>query len=152
MTEFGAQFTGRDERRLRHGTADAGQLRGVMRADRRAAFMGEDWRKPGRSLCTRSTNAGDRHVGLLVGLAGPGTCGRMVDALRRVALMGTLFYTDAADLLRAAGLVVVECDGWKSRARSSGGFASAPLGCQWHNTASNTSPDERHELHVLQRR
>jgi N-acetylmuramoyl-L-alanine amidase len=55
--------------------------------------------------------------------------------------MGSLYYTDAADLLRAAGLVVVECDGWTTRARSSGGFASAPLGIQWHHTASQTSPE-----------
>jgi len=55
--------------------------------------------------------------------------------------MGSLYYTDAADLLRDAGLTVVECDGWKTRARSSGGFSSAPLGIQWHHTASQTSPE-----------
>jgi LysM repeat protein len=55
--------------------------------------------------------------------------------------MGSLYYTDAASLLRAEGIEVVECDGWKTRARSSGGFASAPLGIQWHHTASSTSPE-----------
>src|SRR6188472_2554411 len=55
--------------------------------------------------------------------------------------MGNLYYTDAASLLRAEGIEVVECDGWKTRARSSGGFASAPLGIQWHHTASSTSPE-----------
>lgn len=50
------------------------------------------------------------------------------------------YYTEAADVLRAAGLVVVEYEGWQSRARSSGGFAHAPLGIQWHHTASSTSP------------
>jgi hypothetical protein len=52
-----------------------------------------------------------------------------------------IYYTDAAQLLRDAGLKVVECDGWKTRARSSGGFASAPLGIQWHHTASQTTPE-----------
>ena len=56
-------------------------------------------------------------------------------------LMGGIYYVDAADWLRAIGLVVVESDGWKTRARSSGGFASAPLGIQWHHTASSTTPE-----------
>jgi hypothetical protein len=55
--------------------------------------------------------------------------------------MGDLYYTDAATLLRAEGLVVVESDGWKTRARSSGGFAAPPLGIQWHHTASDTTPE-----------
>lgn len=54
--------------------------------------------------------------------------------------MTGIYYTDAADWLRAIGLVVVEYDGWKTRARSSGGFAHPPLGIQWHHTASSTSP------------
>ena len=32
------------------------------------------------------------------------------------------------------------CAGWERRARSSGGFSSPPLGCQWHHTASQTTP------------
>ena len=55
--------------------------------------------------------------------------------------MGSLYYTDMASLFCQAGLTVVETDGWQTRARSSGGFASAPLGCQWHHTASQTSPE-----------
>jgi hypothetical protein len=57
-----------------------------------------------------------------------------------VALMGVLYYDDMADVLRRAGLTVEEDPGWERRARSSGGFASAPLGIQWHHTASQTSP------------
>jgi LysM repeat protein len=55
--------------------------------------------------------------------------------------VGSLYYTDAAQLLRAAGLKVVEWAGWQTRARSSGGFSSAPLGVQWHHTASQTTPE-----------
>jgi len=51
-----------------------------------------------------------------------------------------IYYVDAAEWLRGVGLVVVESDGWQTRARSSGGFASPPLGVQWHHTASQTSP------------
>jgi hypothetical protein len=52
-----------------------------------------------------------------------------------------IYYVDAAEWLRGVGLVVVESDGWKTRARSSGGFAAPPLGVQWHHTASQTSPE-----------
>jgi hypothetical protein len=52
----------------------------------------------------------------------------------------SIYYVDAADWLRAIGITVVEVDGWKTRARSSGGFAAPPLGVQWHHTASNTTP------------
>jgi LysM repeat protein len=55
--------------------------------------------------------------------------------------MGSLYYTDAAQLLRNAGLTVVEYSGWQTRARSSGGFSNPPLGVQWHHTASKTSPE-----------
>lgn len=55
--------------------------------------------------------------------------------------MGSLYYTDMADLFRGAGITVVESDGWETRARSSGGFANPPLGCQWHHTASKTNPE-----------
>lgn len=57
--------------------------------------------------------------------------------------MTGIYVTQAADLLRAAGLTVVEtgaCAGWQKRARSSGGFPSTPLGVQWHHTASKTAP------------
>lgn len=55
--------------------------------------------------------------------------------------MTGIYYVDAADWLRAIGIVVVESDGWKTRARSSGGFAAPPLGIQWHHTASSTTPE-----------
>ncbi len=55
--------------------------------------------------------------------------------------MSGIYYVDAADWLRAIGLVVVESDGWKTRARSSGGFAKPPLGIQFHHTASKTTPE-----------
>lgn len=50
--------------------------------------------------------------------------------------MTGLYLTDLADWLRAGGLDVVEYDGWRTRARSSGGFPAMPLGVQWHHTAS----------------
>lgn len=57
--------------------------------------------------------------------------------------MGGIYYTDMVDVLRAAGCTVAESsitNGWQNRARSSGGFASPPLGIQWHHTASSTAP------------
>jgi hypothetical protein len=57
--------------------------------------------------------------------------------------VGSLYYAQAADVLRSAGVKVAESSinaGWERRARSSGGFSVAPLGCVWHHTASNTSP------------
>ncbi len=57
--------------------------------------------------------------------------------------MGSLYYPQAADVLRAAGVEVAESSinaGWERRARSSGGFSAAPLGIVWHHTASDTNP------------
>ena len=52
------------------------------------------------------------------------------------------FLTDLADVVRAAGLAVVEVDGWQTRARSSGGYAPGlPWAIVWHHTASNTTPE-----------
>jgi hypothetical protein len=46
-----------------------------------------------------------------------------------------------ASELRAGGCSVHEYDGWQTRARSSGGFASGrPIAVFWHHTASQTSP------------
>ena len=51
--------------------------------------------------------------------------------------MSGRYLTDMADVLRAAGLQVVELDGWQTRARSSGGYASgSPMCVMWHHTAS----------------
>lgn len=50
------------------------------------------------------------------------------------------YLTWLADVLRDAGLVVVEQDGWQYRARGSGGFADGRPWCvMWHHTASNTT-------------
>ena len=47
-----------------------------------------------------------------------------------------------ADALRAAGLKVIEYDGWQTRARSSGAYAAGkPLCVMWHHTASGASAD-----------
>jgi hypothetical protein len=53
--------------------------------------------------------------------------------------MAGIYYVEAADWMRAAGLTVVEVKGWQTRARSSGGFPVVPLGVVWHHTASQTS-------------
>lgn len=50
--------------------------------------------------------------------------------------MGDRYLTDLADVLRAAGLTVVEVDGWRDRARSSGGYDGGPVAVFWHHTAS----------------
>ena len=51
--------------------------------------------------------------------------------------MGTRYLTELANWCREAGLNVVEYDGWKTRARSSGGFDDGkPLCIMWHHTAS----------------
>src|SRR6187402_1953109 len=49
----------------------------------------------------------------------------------------TRYLVELADRLRAAGLAVVELDGWQQRARSSGGYDDAgPWAVFWHHTAS----------------
>jgi len=61
------------------------------------------------------------------------------------SLMGDIWITDLADILRDAGLTVIETSvnaGWESRSRSSGGFPSMPLGIQWHHTASSADPED----------
>lgn len=51
------------------------------------------------------------------------------------------FLTEMADVLRAAGLAVTEVDGWRTRARGSGGYTGGKPWCvMWHHTASNTTP------------
>lgn len=50
--------------------------------------------------------------------------------------MSGRYLTDLADVLRAAGLAVVELDGWQTRARSSGGYDGGPWLTMWHHTAS----------------
>lgn len=60
--------------------------------------------------------------------------------------MSGVYLTELADWFRAAGLTVVEWQGWATRARSSGGYADAsrPWCVMWHHTASppTTSPED----------
>jgi len=52
------------------------------------------------------------------------------------------YLTDLADVCRAAGVPVIEVDGWQYRARGSGGYAdSLPWCVMWHHTASDTTPE-----------
>lgn len=53
-----------------------------------------------------------------------------------VGPVGARYLTDLADVARAAGLEVVEVDGWQTRARSSGGYDGGPWAVAWHHTAS----------------
>jgi hypothetical protein len=55
--------------------------------------------------------------------------------------MSGVYLTWLADAFRAAGLVVVEWQGWQTRARGSGGYANAsrPWCVMWHHTASSPS-------------
>lgn len=56
--------------------------------------------------------------------------------------MAGRYLTDLADVCRAAGLPVIEVDGWKTRARSSGGFlAGRPNHLMTHHTASGPAAD-----------
>lgn len=60
------------------------------------------------------------------------------------------YLTDLADVLRAAGLTVVEVDGWQSRARSSGGYADgAPNHLMIHHTASPVSTDGQRDVDFI---
>lgn len=53
--------------------------------------------------------------------------------------MGSLYLTDLAGVIRAAGLTVHEHPGWKTRGRSTGGFSAAPVAIVIHHTASPPS-------------
>jgi hypothetical protein len=56
--------------------------------------------------------------------------------------VGDRYVTDLADVVRAAGLAVIEVDGWQTRARGSGGYASGkPDHVMCHHTASGASSD-----------
>jgi hypothetical protein len=53
------------------------------------------------------------------------------------------YLVELADVLRAAGVHVVEVDGWQTRARKSGGYAgNRPWCVMWHHTASQATPDQ----------
>lgn len=52
------------------------------------------------------------------------------------------YLTEMADVIRAAGVPVVEQEGWQTRARSSGGYADGRPWCvMWHHTASAPGAD-----------
>lgn len=54
--------------------------------------------------------------------------------------MGDRYLLDLADVLRSAGLTVIELDGWEYRARGSGGYdAGRPTYVMVHHTASPPS-------------
>lgn len=54
--------------------------------------------------------------------------------------MGSRYLTDLADKIRAAGLPVTELEGWKTRARGSGGYESGrPTHIMCHHTGSPPS-------------
>lgn len=56
--------------------------------------------------------------------------------------MGDRYLTDLADVCRAAGVRVIEVDGWQTRARGSGGYdGNRPWCVMWHHTASDTTPE-----------
>lgn len=59
--------------------------------------------------------------------------------------MSGRYLVELADVLRAAGLMVIEYNGWPSRSRSSGGYSdNRPWCVMWHHTASSpwTSPND----------
>jgi hypothetical protein len=63
--------------------------------------------------------------------------------------MGSLYLVEMADWFRAAGLNVIETQGWQRRARSSGGYeAGRPWLIVMHHTASpgNREADVRYQL------
>lgn len=56
--------------------------------------------------------------------------------------MGDIYLTDLADVLRAAGLTVIEVPGWQTRGRSTGGYEPGrPNSLMIHHTASPPSSD-----------
>ncbi len=64
--------------------------------------------------------------------------------------MSGTYLTNLADVLRGAGLNVVEYNGWQSRARSSGGFPSGRPWCiMWHHTASSPSASAQQDADYM---
>jgi len=62
----------------------------------------------------------------------------------------TRYLTDLADVLRAAGITVVEVDGWQTRSRSSGGFADGrPTHLMVHHTASPPHTDGQRDVDYI---
>lgn len=64
--------------------------------------------------------------------------------------MSGRYLTDLASVLRAAGLIVNEEQGWQTRARGSGGYASGkPTHVMVHHTASNPSSDGQGDVNYM---
>lgn len=61
----------------------------------------------------------------------------------------SIYLTDLANWLRDAGLNVKEMNGWKTRARGSGGYSSMPLCVMWHHTASGKSWDGQRDADYI---
>lgn len=60
------------------------------------------------------------------------------------------YLTDLDDVLRAAGLTVIEVDGWKTRARSSGGYSTGrPTHVMIHHTASPPHTDGQRDVDYI---
>lgn len=60
------------------------------------------------------------------------------------------YLTDLADVLRAEGLTVLEVGGWKTRARSSGGYADGrPTHLMIHHTASKPGSDGINDVNYI---
>jgi len=57
------------------------------------------------------------------------------------------YLLDLPEILRAAGLPVIEEPGWEYRARSSGGYSDGrPTHLMWHHTASNAGSDGQSDV------
>lgn len=64
--------------------------------------------------------------------------------------MGARYLTDLANVVRGAGLDVVEEPGWQTRARGSGGFESGrPTHFMVHHTASNPASDGQADVNYI---
>jgi len=64
--------------------------------------------------------------------------------------MGNVWLTDMAQILRDAGLNVIEQDGWQGRSRSSGGFEPGkPLCVMWHHTASSSGASAESDTNYM---
>lgn len=62
----------------------------------------------------------------------------------------TRYLTDLADVLRAAGLAVVEVPGWQTRARGTGGYAPGlPSHLMVHHTASRPASDGQRDVDYI---
>lgn len=60
------------------------------------------------------------------------------------------YLTDLADVLRAAGVTVIEVAGWQTRARSTGGYSDGlPTAVMIHHTASKPGSDGQRDVDYI---